>query len=129
HACDNGAVHAMGAEISALAAGSENLSVHVCYRTPGQGDRIGTDFDSSGIVTQELLQSLLPLDDYDFYICGPSTFMQAVHGHLLSLGVRVDRIRQESFDRAAAPVRPVRVAKTETAEAAPKQCVQDGPVV
>src|SRR5690606_32982894 len=95
----------------------------------GQGDRIGTDFDSSGIVTQELLQSLLPLDDYDFYICGPSTFMQAVHGHLLSLGVRVDRIRQESFDRAAAPVRPVRVAKTETAEAAPKQCVQDGPVV
>src|SRR5690606_17561274 len=30
HACDSGAVHAMGAEISALAAGSENLSVHVC---------------------------------------------------------------------------------------------------
>lgn len=100
HACDSGGVHALGHELKQLAAGAPNLSVHVCYRTPGEADVIGRDFDSHGMVTRELLQRVLPLDDYDVYICGPTPFMQAVHGQLRSLGVPAERIRYEFFGPA-----------------------------
>lgn len=33
--------------------------------------RVGEDFEVAGRVDVELLKALLPLDDYDFYLCGP----------------------------------------------------------
>lgn len=98
HACESGEVHALGDEIRRLA--TARLRTHFCYRNPAAGDALGRDFDTHGVVTRELLQSLLPLDDYEFYLCGPSGFMQGVFGHLMSLGVRDERIRYEFFGPA-----------------------------
>ncbi|WP_442581176.1 2Fe-2S iron-sulfur cluster-binding protein [Mesorhizobium sp. ASY16-5R] len=117
HACESGEVHALGDEIRRLA--TTGLSTHFCYRNPRADDALGRDFDTHGIVTRELLQSLLPLDDYEFYLCGPSGFMQGVFGHLLSLGVRDERIRYEFFGpatvlRAQPPL--VTKASSKTAE-------------
>ena len=61
---------------------------------------MGVHHDSEGVVTRSLLQSLLPLDDYDFYLCGPTPFMEAVYELLGDLGVRDERIRYEFFGPA-----------------------------
>jgi len=100
HACENGRVQALGAELKALAASTDNLHLHVRYRSPLATDELGHDHDSVGIVTPALLQSLLPLDDYEVYLCGPGPFMQSVFSQLVGLGVREERIRYEFFGPA-----------------------------
>ena len=44
---------------------------------------------------------LLPLDDYDFYLCGPSGFMQSLYDTVRDMGVPDARIRFESFGPAS----------------------------
>lgn len=100
HACDNGVVHALCDEVEALAASNPGVTVHFCYRFPTEADRSADRHHSEGVVTRELLQRLLPLDDYDFYLCGPSPFMQAVHATLRGLGVARERIAYEFFGPA-----------------------------
>ena len=47
-----------------------------------------------------MLQQLLSLDDYDFYLCGPPPFMQAVYPMLRNKGVAEGRIAYEFFGPA-----------------------------
>lgn len=100
HACENGAVHAFGNEVAALAAASPNVHVHICYREPSAQDRLARSFDSEGFITRETLQRLLPLDDYEVYLCGPPAFMQANWRLLRGLGVARERIHYEFFGPA-----------------------------
>jgi len=128
HACDNGDVHALRDEVESLARSRPGVSVHFCYRFPTEADKALGHHHSEGVVSRDLLQSLLPLDDYDFYLCGPSPFMQAVHGNLRSLGVPKQRIAYEFFgpatlfepadDRQAPAVAPRPVAQLDTASGA-----------
>lgn len=100
HACEDGSVHAMGDEIRALAKANPAMTTHFCYRLPRHEDRPGKDYDSTGFLTTGTIQGLLPLDEYDFYLCGPGPFMQALYDILNQLGVRDDRIRYEFFGPA-----------------------------
>lgn len=100
HACDNGDVHALGDEVRALAASRSGIDAHVVYRFPTEADRAAKRHQSEGVITRELLQRLLPLDDYEFYLCGPPPFMQAVFRLVRSLGVAKDRIAYEFFGPA-----------------------------
>lgn len=100
HACENGAVHAFGREVRALAAACANVHVHICYRQPLAQDRLARSFDSEGLITRETLQRLLPLDDYEVYLCGPPAFMQANWRLLRGLGVARERIHYEFFGPA-----------------------------
>lgn len=50
-----------------------------------------------GRITTEVLRNSLSLDDYDFYLCGPSGFMQAQYENLKALGVNDKRIHSEAF--------------------------------
>jgi ferredoxin-NADP reductase len=121
HACDNGDVHALRDEVEAVAASRPGIQAHFCYRFPTGEDKAAGRCHSEGVVTRELLQQLLPLDDYDFYLCGPSPFMQAVHGMLRGLGVPRQRIAYEFFGPATlleAPAEPVPVELPPTAPAA-----------
>ncbi len=67
------------------------LSQPVADQTPTD------DPDRQGRIDSQMLRSLLPLDDYDFLLCGPSGFMQALYEQLRSLGVPDHRIQAESF--------------------------------
>ena len=100
HACEDGAVHAFGREVEAVAAACPNVHVHVCYRQPSGEDRLAQRFDSEGLISRETLQRLLPLDDYEVYLCGPSAFMQANWRLLRGLGVARERIHYEFFGPA-----------------------------
>jgi ferredoxin len=92
------------------------ITMHFCYRFPTEEDIASAGFHSRGMISREVLQSILPLDDYDIYMCGPPAFMHANYRLLRGLGVPKERIRYEFFgpatvldpDEAAAPaVSPV----------------------
>jgi uncharacterized protein len=97
HACEHGGTHALRSEVLRVAAQYSAVSVHFVYRAPQARDRDERMFHTEGLVSRELLRSMLPLDDYDAYLCGPPGFMRAVYDALHSLGVRKERIRYEFF--------------------------------
>lgn len=101
HACDNGGLHALRDEVEAVAAARPGVHVHFCYRAPTGRDVAAARHHSAGVVTRGLIQRLLPLDDYDVYLCGPTPFMRAVHAILRSLGVPKNRIAYEFFGPAS----------------------------
>ncbi len=100
HACENGEVHALRDEVNCLIGLRPGLSAHFCYRAPSAEDRSSNRFDSEGFITRDAIQSLLCLDDYNFYLCGPPPFMQAMYQILRSLGVAKDRVAYEFFGPA-----------------------------
>ena len=68
---------------------------------PDKSDRPGKDYNGSGRLSAEVFRQVLQLDDYDFYLCGPSVFMQSIYDQLTSLGVKDKRIFAEAFGPAA----------------------------
>lgn len=100
HACDNSAVHAFADEMRELVAQREGVQLYVCYRNPTEDDEQAGLHHVAGLITREQLQHWLPLDDYEFYLCGPSAFMQSNYGVLRSLGVARERIHYEFFGPA-----------------------------
>ena len=101
HACENGTVHAFKDEVARLRTSREDVLTHICYRRPEASDVAGQHFDSHGLITRATLQRLLPLDDYDVYLCGPTRFMQMNFRLLRSLGIDKSRIRHEFFGPAS----------------------------
>ena len=63
--------------------------------------KAGKDFHQSGRISADFLQAVLPLDDYDFYLCGPAGFMQDSYDLLINLGVNDHRIYAEEFGPAS----------------------------
>jgi len=55
------------------------------------------DYDFAGRLNVEILQHLLPLADYEFYLCGSAGFMQNGYDILRVLGVDDNRIFAEAF--------------------------------
>lgn len=54
-------------------------------------------FDAAGRIDMALLKMHLPFGDYDFYLCGPASFMQSLYDGLRRLNVANDRIHAETF--------------------------------
>lgn len=106
HAVENGDVHALHDEVAALAAASQGrINARNVYRMPTQADRDAGRFDAEGIVDRALLQSLLPIDDYQVYLCGPTPFMVAMWRLLTGLGIAPDRIAYEFFGKGGSLAR------------------------
>ena len=101
HGARNGREHAMGSHVRGIAAAHDNIHAHVVYSRPDAADVVGRDHDSAGHVDVALLKRLLPFDDYDFYLCGPTPFMRALYCGLLGLGVSEDRLHYEFFGPAS----------------------------
>lgn len=100
HATDDGGVHALGDEVRALVASRPGLEARFVYRSPTETDRAAARHDAEGVITRELLQRWLPLDDHEVYLCGPPPFMQALYRTLRGLGVAKERIAYEFFGPA-----------------------------
>jgi hypothetical protein len=61
------------------------------------GAEEGRDYDVEGRLSLEVLRQYLPLDGYDFYMCGPAPFMQDMYDQLREIGVPDDWIHAEAF--------------------------------
>jgi ferredoxin-NADP reductase len=97
HACENGRVQAFRSELAALALRGPALKVATVLANPDAADRQARAFDFEGLVSVDVLRSLLPIGDYEAYLCGPPAFMQAMHVLLVELGVREENIAREFF--------------------------------
>jgi ferredoxin-NADP reductase len=107
HAAISGREHAMAELVRQIAGDKNNVRVHIAYETPREEDLQGRDFDTKGRLSVETLKTILPWDDYEFYLCGPGPFMKAFVDGLTSNGVLSDRIRWESFSSTKLEIAPV----------------------
>lgn len=62
---------------------------------PGPDDEGG--YEAAGRIDMQLLKTHLPFADYDFYLCGPASFMQSAYDGLRSLNIADDRVHAEAF--------------------------------
>jgi hypothetical protein len=56
-----------------------------------------TDYEEIGFLSAEILERYLGFSLYDFYMCGPPPFMQAIYDVLTGHGVADERIFAEAF--------------------------------
>jgi len=92
HACENQEQHSFGRRVTEL---SEclNLTHHTWYNA----DHSDEENIHHGLMDLNLVKEDLPLDEGDFYLCGPTGFMQFAKQQLVTLGVTEDRIHYEVF--------------------------------
>lgn len=82
----------------------------------GENARLGVDYEIPGRLDLAHLQANLPLDDYDFYLCGPARFTQDFYDGLRRLNIPDARLHAEAFgpstlrrqgdEQRATPVQP-----------------------
>ena len=110
----NGREHPFAVETRGLLKTLARSHSHIRYSAPDAGDRSPADFDAPGRLNMQALQELSLPRDGDFYICGPSAFMNDLTAGLAAWGVAPDRVHTEIFGShppvtpgvAAAPCRP-----------------------
>src|SRR5690606_18584329 len=56
---------------------------------------------ASGRIDMPLLERFLAFGDYEFYLCGPPTFAQAIYDGLRGYNIADERIHTESFGPAS----------------------------
>ncbi|MEM7357973.1 MAG: 2Fe-2S iron-sulfur cluster-binding protein [Pseudomonadota bacterium] len=96
------------AHLRELAEQYENIHVKLCFSDPRAGeDEPGRDYDYAQQVSVELMHSMLPSSNYDYYICGPAPMMTAITGDLEDAGVPKAKIHYESFGPASVRPKPV----------------------
>ena len=114
HGTRNGREHPFAEETRGLLNSLAHHHRYICYSSPDREDRPNVDFDAPGRLNMQLLGELNLPRNGDFYICGPSTFMDDLTAGLATLGVARDRIHTEIFGAgpsttpgiAASPRRP-----------------------
>ena len=70
---------------------------YIVYSRPAATDRLGTDFDAPGHIGIALLERIGVLQRSDFYLCGPSSFLQNMRDGLRNWGVHADDVHTEIF--------------------------------
>lgn len=98
--------HAFRDEINALAASHSNLHVIYCYSQPMVVD-IG-HYHQRGYVDAALIQNIVASEmqqlcgstEADYFLCGSTSFMDAIRDGLRAWGVADERVMFESFAKA-----------------------------
>ncbi|MGA6099106.1 pyridoxamine 5'-phosphate oxidase family protein [Stutzerimonas marianensis] len=77
------------------------LNIHRTLSNPGTEAQLDRDYQLAGRLTFAQVKARLPLDDYDFYLCGPAGFLQNMYDGLRELNIPDHRIHAESFGPSA----------------------------
>ncbi|HEY0287382.1 MAG TPA: pyridoxamine 5'-phosphate oxidase family protein [Pseudomonas sp.] len=89
---------AFRAELDTLiSSAGDSLTAVRLLSKPEPGDWQGEAFQATGRIDLALLKSLLPFDDFDFYVCGPASFTQGLYDSLRAMHIRDERIHAETF--------------------------------
>ncbi|PAV72582.1 hypothetical protein WR25_21918 [Diploscapter pachys] len=73
------------------------LSIHRALSLPESQAVQGRDYAFASRLGIEQIKATLPLDDYDFYLCGPASFTQDLYEGLRTVHVPDARIHAEAF--------------------------------
>lgn len=114
----NGRDAIMQPQLRELALANPLFHLHLCYSRPETEDRLGIDYQHEGHVDMALLQEVLALGRYQFYICGPSAMMESMVPGLEALGVSHADIHYEAFGPAtlASPKAPIVESANQSSE-------------
>ena len=77
------------------------LHIHRALSSPGAEAQLERDYQLAGRLSFAQVKARLPLDDYDFYLCGPSSFLQDMYDGLRGLSIPDQRIHAEAFGPSA----------------------------
>ncbi len=70
---------------------------YIVYSRPTASDQLGTDFDASGHIDTALLEKIGVSQGSDFYLCGPTSFLQNMRDGLRNWGVLAGNVHTEIF--------------------------------
>jgi ferredoxin-NADP reductase/MOSC domain-containing protein YiiM len=70
---------------------------YIVYSKPAAIDQVGTDFDATGHIDTALLERIGVSQGSDFYLCGPSSFLQNIGDGLRNWGVPPGNVHTEIF--------------------------------
>lgn len=114
HGARNSRMHAFRNLVSILSRRLPQAEVFYSYSQPLASDRLGVDYDQKGHIDMAVLKTLLPFDDYQFYLCGPELFMQGLYAGLRDMNIAEDRIHYEFFGKGG--LKPPKVVEEVTAK-------------
>ncbi len=97
HASLNEDVQAFKHTVDALAAKHPKLKTYYRYSDPATPNTQRTKNSSSGFMTADYLETLLPGRDADFYFCGPQPFMVSIYHDLMKWGIPASQVHFEFF--------------------------------
>lgn len=100
HGTLDGSTHAMGAHVRALIERHGNGRATVFYQTPRAQDVAARDYDIAGLIDAEWLKANTPVQDADYFLCGPRPFLRTLVSALSLSGVASERIHYEFFGPA-----------------------------
>lgn len=100
HGTLDGSTHAMRDHVRALAEARPNVRTTTFYQCPRDEDVAGYDFDHAGQIDEEWLRAETPIDDADYFVCGPRPMLRALITALSMAGLPADRIHYEFFGPA-----------------------------
>jgi MOSC domain-containing protein YiiM/ferredoxin-NADP reductase len=106
----NSGEHPFAAETRALLKALPRSHSHIRYSSPRPADRLAVDFDAPGRLDMHAIEELGMPRDADFYLCGPSAFMNDLAVELGNWGVAPNRIHTEIF--GSTPPRTPGIAAT-----------------
>jgi ferredoxin-NADP reductase/MOSC domain-containing protein YiiM/ferredoxin len=70
---------------------------YIVYSRPTATDQVGADFDAPGHIDVALLERIGVSRNSDFYLCGPSSFLQSMSDGLRNWGVLGENVHTEIF--------------------------------
>ena len=70
---------------------------YIVYSRPAATDQVGVDFDAPGHIDTALLERIGVSRGSDFYLCGPSSFLQNMRGGLENWSVPAENVHTEIF--------------------------------
>ncbi len=70
---------------------------YIVYSKPAATDQVGADFDAPGHIDTAVLEKLGVSQSSDFYMCGPTSFLQNMRDGLRKWGVLPDNVHSEIF--------------------------------
>jgi len=97
HGALNGRTHAFRDLVRGLSREHRQLKVHYRYNEATAEDRAKGWHDSEGLIDAELLESLAPTRNADYYFCGPRPFMIAIYHNLMKWGIPASQVHFEFF--------------------------------
>jgi hypothetical protein len=97
YAAGSKAERAFDTELTELVAAAKGAITLVRLLSHADGAIEGRDYDVIGRIDETLLTKMLPLEDCDFYLCGPAGFTQSIYDSLRHHDVRDERVHAEAF--------------------------------
>jgi ferredoxin-NADP reductase/MOSC domain-containing protein YiiM len=100
---------------------------YIVYSRPAAIDRVGAGFDAPGHIDTALLEKIGVSQGSDFYLCGPSSFLQNMRDGLRNWGVLAGNVHTEIFGSLEA-ITPG-MAQVDHASHLPQEPPEFGPLV